>query len=67
MKLTPENKAYIDSLSLHSLLHTWRFAPIGSPWMADETGEYWGQRIAELRALHPNDYVLVSKDIGWGD
>ena len=44
MKLTEENKNYIDSLSYESLLHKWRFAPIGDPMFQDETGKYFTQR-----------------------
>ncbi len=63
MKLTEENKKYIDSLSYHSLLHRWRFAPCGDEWFQDETGEYWGKRMSELRSQC--DHVRVSKDVGW--
>ena len=66
MKLTPENKVYIDGLSYYSLLKRWRFAPIGDEWFQDETGEYWGKRMAELRNRPETDHVAVSKAIGWG-
>jgi len=65
MTLTPENKAYIDSLSYESLLSQWRFAPVGNPWFQDETGKYWGERMAELSAQDPAGAVQASKNIGW--
>jgi hypothetical protein len=65
MKLTPENKAYIDSLTYEQLLYKWRFTPTGDKWMQDETGGYWGQRMAELRAADPDGAVQASKQIGW--
>ena len=64
MKLTPENKAHIDGLSYRDLLEEWRFAPVGDPWFTDETGDYWSERMAELRAQRA-DHVGASKSIGW--
>lgn len=64
MKLTSENKRHIDSLSYEQLLECWRFAPIGDPWFQDETGQYWGTRMAELREKGA-DHVGASKRIGW--
>ncbi len=66
MQLTPENKAHIDSLGYCQLLSHWRFAPMDDPYFQGETGEYWGQRMAELRkeqgdAMH----TAASKAIGW--
>lgn len=66
MKLTEENKAYIDKLSYHSLLERWRCVPIGDEWFMEETGEYWGKRMQELRNRPETDHVAVSKAIGWG-
>lgn len=67
MDLTPENKAHIDSLSYRSLLHEWRFTPSGSPWFQDETGEYWGERMKELREQPGGQerHTAASKSIGW--
>ena len=64
MKLTPENKKFIDSLSYEGLLRRWRFAPAGDPWFQSETGEYWIKRMAELRDQGA-DHVATSKAIGW--
>jgi len=64
MDLTPERKQYIDSLSYEALLSRWRFAPIGDSMFQGETGEYWGQRMAELREQGA-DHVGASKSLGW--
>lgn len=68
MKLTSDNKAHIDSLCYQDLLRKVRFAPIGDPWFQDETGEYWGKRMNELRAQRGGNerHVAASKSIGWG-
>ena len=65
MKLTPELKAEIDTKDIEQLLSKWRFAPIGDPLMADESGKYWGERMAELRSQDNDAYVRASKSIGW--
>lgn len=65
MKLTPENKADIDARSYESLLHGWRYAPVGDPMFQGETGEYWGKRMAELRDAPGVDHVAASKSVGW--
>lgn len=61
--LTPERKAYIDSLSYEQLLRCWRFAPIGDPWFQGGTGKYWSRRMRELRDTA--DHVAASKRVGW--
>ena len=67
MKLTPERKAIIDAKSYEQLLSGWRFAPVGDPWFQDETGEYWGERMKELRDAPGGQdaHVRASKTIGW--
>ena len=67
MQLTEENKKHIDSLSYSALLSQWRFATAGDPWFQGETGNYWGERMKELRAQPGgNDrHVMASKSIGW--
>lgn len=67
MDLTPEHKAYIDSLSYEALLSRWRFSPCGDPWFQDETGAYWGKRMAEMRSLDEVGAVAASKSLGWGE
>lgn len=66
MKLTPENKAHIDGLSMEQLLSHWRFAPLGDVWFQDETGKYWGERMVELRKQSQSgEWTAASKSIGW--
>lgn len=64
MKLTPELKARIDSLSVFDLLERVRRAPIGDPTFQGEVGEYWLKRLAEKRSEDNAAYVAASKAIG---
>lgn len=64
MELTEENKKHIDNLSYEGLLSKWRFAPVGDPWFQGDTGKYWGERMAELKAKDPGRAVAVSKSLG---
>ena len=64
MDLTPENKAHIDEQTYESLLRSWRFVAAGNPWFQGETGEYWSERMKELRSQGA-DHVGASKRIGW--
>lgn len=64
MDLTPENKEFIDKLSLHVLFYKWRFAPHGDPWFQGETGNYWLERLTELRKKDPKKYSRLSKRLG---
>jgi hypothetical protein len=68
MDLTPENKARIDGMSYHALFEHWRNAPMGDKWFQGATGNYWAQRMKELRAKPGGDelHTACSKDIGWG-
>jgi len=67
MKLTKENKEYIDNLSYTALLDKWRFVPAGDPWFEGATGTYWERRMSELRAKPGGDsmHISASKMIGW--
>lgn len=65
MKLTLENKVHIDAMTYEELLSKWRFAPVGDPWFQDETGKYWGDRMAQLRSENPGGAVAASKSVGW--
>jgi len=67
MKLTKENKEYINSLTYEDLLYQWRFAASGDPWFQDETGIYWGNRMCELRKQPGGEelHIAASKRIGW--
>lgn len=67
MKLTLELKSKIDSYSYEHLLERWRNAPVGDPMFQDESGDYWRDRMQELRS-QPNGnnlHVTASKTIGW--
>lgn len=65
MKLTDENKKYIDEHSYYELLARWRTAPVGDEMFQGETGKYWGERMSTLKAENPGAAVQASKDIGW--
>lgn len=67
MVLTEKRKAHIDSLSYQQLLRRWRFARSGDPWFQGETGGYWGERMAKLRAEPGGQerHIAASKAIGW--
>lgn len=67
MKLTKSNKEFIDSLSYICLLERWRFAPVGDVWFEGETGDYWKNRMKELRDKPDGqkEHVNASKIIGW--
>lgn len=67
MKLTDELKTQIDNKTYEQLLSKWRNAPIGDPIFMDESGEYWGKRMAELRSQPGGDirHTAASKQIGW--
>lgn len=64
MKLTEENKKFIDACDYEQLLRRWRFGTIGDPWFQGETGTYWSKRMRELRDAGA-DHVGASKRIGW--
>jgi len=68
MELTAENKAVIDKKPYEELLRRWRYAPLGDPLFQGETGDYWQQRMTELRAEPGGQerHVAASKSIGWG-
>lgn len=67
MELTPELKQEIDNMDVEQLLYKWRFAKTGDPIMQDESGTYWGKRMAELRSQDNDAWVRASKNIGWGN
>lgn len=70
MKLTAENKAYIDKLSYEQLLERWRCTPIGDPWFEGETGIYWSERMTELSEqtteLRGNDQQVAASKTNRG-
>ena len=63
MELTKENKEHIDSMSYEELLSHWRFGKVGDRWFQGATGEYWSNRMFELKKTA--DHVRASKNIGW--
>ncbi len=63
-ELTPELKAEIDRLSYVELLCRWRFAPVGDIMFQGQSGEYFGARMAILRAAGA-DHIGASKLVGW--
>lgn len=66
MDLTSENKEHIDNMDYEELLLRWRNAFIGDVWFQGETGEYWGNRMTQLRAEPggSSKHILASKSIG---
>ena len=67
MNLTPDKKVHINGLSVEALLRHVRYAPAGDPWFQGETGNYWFQRLREMRVQDEAAYVRASKQTGWGD
>lgn len=65
MDLTDGLKQHIDGMTYHGLLERWRNAPSGDEWFQGETGKYWGERMAKMKAANPGGAVAASKSIGW--
>jgi hypothetical protein len=65
MDLTPELKQKIDNMNIYDLLSKWRFAPVGDPIFQGESGEYWSNRMNELREQDPALYTKASKQLEW--
>ena len=61
MDLTPEIKQHIDGMKYEALLRLWRFNSAGDTWFQGETGKYWGERMAVLKARDPDAAVSASK------
>lgn len=53
----------VESASLESLLHTWRFAPVGS--IDNNVLEAIRVRMNTLRAESNDAWVAASKSVGW--
>ena len=49
MDLTVENKTCIDNLTYRELLSGRRLASVRDKWFQGETGDYWRERMEELR------------------
>jgi hypothetical protein len=67
MDLTQENKAKIDNMSYTQLLSRWRNSPNGDTWFQGETGDYWSERMKEMRNQPDGEkmHVEASKLTGW--
>ena len=67
MNLTDKIKQKIDAMSYEQLLSGWRFAPAGDPMFQGASGNYWGQRMKELKEQPGGHekHVEASKAIGW--
>lgn len=67
MDLTLELKSQIDAKSYDALLSRWRDAPVGDQMFQGESGEYWANRMSELRAQEGGNerHAASSKSIGW--
>ena len=63
--MTPEQKAWIDSASLETLLENWRFAKSGDPLLQGETGEYYSKVMFARRDADNAAWVRASKSVGW--
>jgi hypothetical protein len=63
--MTPEQKNWIDTATYSQLLYRWRFAPIGEPMFVGDTGDYYKEKMFQLRDQDPERAVQASKDIGW--
>lgn len=67
MELTPELKAKIDAMPYAELLRLNRFAPIGDPMFAGDSGTYILTRMRDMRAAPGGHrlHVSASKAVGW--
>jgi hypothetical protein len=60
-------KAWIDNAGYTSLLHRWRFAPVGDRFMRGKNGDYFANVMRERgEELSHDEKVLASKQVGWG-
>ena len=66
MKMTEQEKREIDAMSYEDLLRACRFASAGDPRFQGDRGEYWAERMRQLREAGA-DHVGASKRIGLGD
>lgn len=59
-------KKWIDEANYEKLLRKWRFAPAGEEIFQGESGVYYADVLAILRAqVGENEHTRVSKEIGW--
>lgn len=66
--MTTQEKQWIDSASLTTLLQKWRFAPSGSRYFCDdpERAAYFQKVMTEKKEADPDGWVRASKMLGWG-
>lgn len=65
MNLTPEQKQRIDSLGVKELLAKVRFAPLDDEELSGESGEYWIDKLQQLKKDDNYAFVKASKELGW--
>ena len=65
MTLTNEIRDRIDKMTYTEMLGLWRFAPAGDTMFQGESGDYFAQRMQDLRESEDVDHVGASKAIGW--
>lgn len=63
--MTPEQKAWIDAATYEQLLRKWRFSPMGDPMFQGDSGDYYQERMTQLKAADPDGAIQASKNIGW--
>lgn len=63
--MTPEQKEWIDTASLYSLLRKWRFGNSEDPIFQGEAGKYYGEKLTKIKRERPAAWTLASKQVGW--
>ncbi len=65
--MTNEQRAIIDDMTMYAMLKLWRHSPINNPHplLKGETGKYFAERMARLKAMYPESWVNASKAIGF--
>ena len=67
--MTSEERKWIDSQSYSGLLDKWRNEPSGSGYFSDkERYKYFADRFDVMKEeLTPDQLVIASKRVGWGE
>lgn len=64
--MTEDEKSKIDAMTPWRLLREIRFTPAGEGWFAHQgCGEYICQRMTDWKNEHPEEWVELSKVVGW--
>lgn len=59
-------KEWIDNASYVELLRKWRFSKSGDPFFQGEIGEYYKEKMEEVKKSLPHsEVVAASKRVGW--